>query len=48
VAAFEVGAKAFVPKSKAVTELVGTIRAVAAGESLLQPPRKRLGLTPNA
>jgi DNA-binding NarL/FixJ family response regulator len=48
LAAFEVGAKAFVPKSKAATELVGTIRAVAAGDSLLQPPRKKHGQTPNA
>jgi len=38
LAAFEVGAKAFVPKSKAATELVATIRAVAAGGSLLQQP----------
>jgi two-component system response regulator DevR len=38
LAAFEVGAKAFVPKSKAATDLVGTIRVVGAGGSLLQPP----------
>jgi CheY-like chemotaxis protein len=44
LAAFEVGAKAFVPKSKAATELVGTIRAVAAGGSLLQPPTMRHGV----
>ncbi len=43
LAAFEVGAKAFVPKSKAATELVGTIRAVAAGGSLMQPPTKSTG-----
>jgi DNA-binding NarL/FixJ family response regulator len=43
LAAFEVGARAFVPKSEAATELVTTIRAVAAGESLLQPPSRRHG-----
>jgi DNA-binding NarL/FixJ family response regulator len=46
LAAFEVGAKAFVHKSRAATELVGTIRAVAAGKSLLQPPRKTHGQIP--
>jgi DNA-binding NarL/FixJ family response regulator len=45
-AAFEVGAKAFVHKSRAATELVGMISAVAAGKSRLQPPRKTHGQIP--
>jgi len=44
IAAFNVGAKAFIHKSKAATELVPTIRVVAAGGSLLQPPMTGKGV----